>query len=255
MITSRSRSRSGSSSGSRRSSGKGKSSGLALGTGSYTTAVTVQSAVLAHGFTGVDESVHTTFDEFLFSFACGTIDAALLVARGRKTIQPEDFASLAKLNIMLSTPLPATRSSRQSGGTTNTGSYYSPGDAIDHTAYLYDGNYSAGGHGGSTTNVGDDSARSGLLYHSISGGSSKRAWSIPSESLSRLLREYRIRFNTDLRVTDPAKLYMRNMLQANMDAVLHRASGKFGGRSKTMRLTSTALKRAREGHVLVLALA
>lgn len=78
-------------------------------------------------------------------------------------------------------------------------------------------------------------------------------WSLPAESVTRMLREYRLRFNTDVRMTDPAKLYMRACLQANMDAVLTQAVSRSSSKSKSMRLTTSALKRAADGHVLVLA--
>lgn len=232
------------------------------GVGSYTTASVVKAAATAFGYDETDPGVLATFDDVLFSIACSIIDAALLVAHGRKTIHPEDFASLAKLHAMFSTP----RSSRrhQVGGTSNTGSYYSPGDTIDQTAYMYEGDPSAGGHGGSTTT--DDLARTGLSYHSIGGAGSKirnRGWVLPSEGVTRILREYRLRFNTDLRMTDAAKLYMRATLQSNMDALLQEVSknkskskSKSMGRSRFRRvLTSSALRRASESHVLVLVLA
>lgn len=238
---------------------------------SYTTIAMVRAAAAAHGFTDTDVSVHSTFDALLFAFACGTIDATLLVAHGRKTIQPEDFASLVKLHNMLSGPLASSvrssrlsKQSKQSGGTTNTGSYYSPGDAIDQTAYLYAGASATEGHGGSTTDVEADTARTGLMYNSIGGASITKsrsrsrntAWTLPTEAVTRILREYRLRFNADVRMTDAAKLYMRGTLQTNMDAVLYRASQKKNtsskGKSKTFNLTSPALKRAFDGHVLVL---
>lgn len=253
------------------------------GIGTFTTTSVIRAAAAAHGFDETDAGAPATFDDLLFTFACGTIDAALLVAHGRKTIQPEDFASLAKLHAMFSTPLtPGSRSSRRkamTGGTTNTGSYYSPGNEIDQTAYMYEGDPTVG-HGGSTTlPYSDDSARSGLYYHSMTGGggtststskvkskskvksrsrngsgsgSRSDAWTLPSESVTRLLREYRLRFNTDLRVTDAAKLYMRATLQSNMDAILGEAARRASSKSRNTRLTAAALKRAADGHVLVL---
>lgn len=234
--------------------------------GTYTTASVLRDAAASHGFTETDASVHTTFDNILFSLACGTIDAASLVAHGRKTIQPEDFASLAKLYDMFSRPLSSSmrssrqvrsrvskksRQSRQSGGTTNTGSYYSPSDVIDQRAYLYE---DTGEHGGSSTDVGGDYARTGLMYHSIVGGASN-SWGLSMDTVTKILRDYRNRFSTDLRVTDPAKMYMKSTLQTNMDAVLHRAlSSKKSskGKSKSLNLTAAALRRAADGHVLML---
>lgn len=240
--------------------------------GMYTTTAVVQAAAHAHGFTDIDAGAHNVFDELLFKYASGTIDAALLVAHGRKTIQPEDFASLAKLFDMFSRPMQSTsklsKQSRQSGGTTNTGSYYSPGDIIDQTAYMFEGDARADGHGGSTTDTGYDMARSGLVHHDIAGGSSEsrsrsrsraksHAWSIPVETVSRILREYRLRFNTDLRVTDSAKLYVRGTLQTNMDAVISRActSKRSKSKGRSMILTAAALRRASDRHVLLLVLA
>lgn len=226
---------------------------------SYATASAVRSAAACFGYADTDAGALAAFDDLLFAIACSIIDAALLVAHGRKTIHPEDFASLAKLHAMFSKP--RSRSSRRSmtGGTTHTGSYFSPGDLVDQTAYMYEGDPSAGGHGGSTT--ADDEARTGLLYHSIGGA---RGWTLPGESVTKILREYRLRFNTDIRMTDAAKMYMRATLQANMDAVLLETS-KSRSKSKTrvrsnssirkVVLTSSALRRAFESHVLTLVLA
>lgn len=248
------------------------------GVGTYTTAAIVRAAATAHGFEDTDATLMTAFDDLLFSFACGTIDAAMLVAHGRKTIHPEDFASLAKLRTMLFRPL--TQSSNRGkglvGGTTHTGSYFSPGEAVDQTAYLYSNDSVAGGHGASTSS--DDLARTGLQYHSITGGSAGTStsksksgnnwWTLPIDSVTRILREYRTRFNTDLRVTDAAKLYVRATLQTNMDAVLQEASVRSRSRSRsrsgskgtsrsrgtgrTRVLSGAALRRAAEGHVLLL---
>lgn len=237
------------------------------GVGSYTTAQAIRSAAAAHGYSQADDNVSPTFDRLLFNIASGTIDAALLVAHGRKTIQPEDFAALAKLSSMFSAPLsPKTssghpRSRSMIGGTSLPGSYFNPtNDAADIGAY---GLLSAG-HGGSTTVVDHDLARTSLPYHAITpvthsllvGGASKRVrsvksnsrWSLPTESVIRVLREYRLRFNTDVRMTGAAKLYLQAAIKSNIDAVLDAARTA----SKSPRLTSSALKRASDGHVLVL---
>ncbi|MEW5315070.1 MAG: hypothetical protein WDW38_006522 [Sanguina aurantia] len=204
-----------------------------------------------------------------------TINAALLVAHGRKTIQPEDFAALAKLHSMFSAPLaPKSRSSRQrprsrsmgmtGGDNVSTGSYFNTADSVDRAAYLSAADQDAGGHGGSTSDLMPDYARSALDYYALSpvtpsltGGASKgkarssksaTRWSLPSESVTRVLREYRLRFNTDVRMTGAAKLYLRAAIKSNIDAVLDATRTS----SKGVRLTSSALKRASDGHVLVL---
>lgn len=243
------------------------------GVGSYTTAQAVRSAAAAHGYSEADVKVSSAFDRLLFNIASGTIDAALLVAHGRKTIQPEDFAALAKLHSMFSAPLaPKSRSSRSlprarsrsvmTGGNVNTMSYYTPSDATDRMAY----DAGTGGHGGSTTDLSAGLARDDLLTSAISplqmggaktGKGTSRAskngkvaarWSLPSESITRVLREYRLRFHTDVRMTGPAKQYLNAAIKSNIDAVLEATRTA----SKSVRLTSSAFRRASAGHVLVL---
>lgn len=247
------------------------------GVGSYTTAQAVRSAAAAHGYSVADDNVSPAFDRLLFNIASGTIDAALVVAHGRKTIQPEDFAALAKLNSMFSVPMSSkSRASRgisrprshsmTGGDPTNPGSYYNPGNPVDRDAYQMPGVDDTGGHGGSTNDVDPNYARSGLDAYALSpyqpslrggaSGASKRTrskstaseWSLPSESVTRVLREYRLRFNTDVRITGAAKLYLRAAIKSNIDAVLDATRTS----SKGVRLTSSALKRASDGHVLVL---
>lgn len=230
-----------------------------IGGGSYATHQVVGQAIIAHGYTTVDDLVPVHVDRLLFTFARGTLDAASLVAHGRKTLQPEDFAALSRLHSMFSSPvIPRSRThnsksrskdrsslARLTGGTTLPGAYFNALDAIDSAAYTTTASPGSGGSTGIGLDV--DEARSALPYSSHVGGGSR--WALPSDAVARLLREYRTRTNNDIRVTDSAKLYLRSAIQSNLDAVLDSARA---ASPKSTKLTTSALQRAADGHILVL---
>lgn len=237
----------------------------------------MRQAFEAHGYSGTDEEADVMFEDLLFTFSSAIIDAVLLVANGRKTIQPEDFAALSKLHALLSDPITMRARSAKTnrvmrGGTSLPQTYFDP--EYGSGSYVPESS-ATGGHGASTTFSYDmngetqDLARSGLGYSAIGGagksrirsGSRSRSkskvssssifkWSIPADNISKILREYRSRFNNDVRVTDAAKLYLRATIKLNIDAVLDAARTS----SKSTRLTIASLRKAADRHVLLLVL-
>lgn len=246
------------------------------------TSLAIRQAFEAHGYSGTDEEANMMFEDLQFTFSCAIIDAVLLVANGKKTIQPEDFVVLSKLHTLLSDPMTMRVRSHKvdhvmRGGTSLPLTYFDP--TYGSGVYIQE-SQATQGHGGSTTFndplEGEALARSALAYSAIGGagasaGKSKSKsksktgprskskisssaifrWHIPSDNISKMLREYKSRFNKDVRITDAAKLYLRAMIKLNMDSVLDSARSS----SKSTRLTVTSLRRAVDRHVLLLVLA
>ena len=84
-----------------------------------------------------------------------------------------------------------------------------------------------------------------IIYPAYAGGSPSAARIISDETMLRIIREYRARGGSaveSMRISDPAKHRLREIIEANVVAALHQAKKK-GGAASAQKLTGAAVSK------------
>jgi hypothetical protein len=220
----------------------------------------------SHGFRGgAAPDAAPKFDAFLYRLTKAALDLVRIVTQ-QKTVQPEHFFTLAKIGALLDTPVGWQTSSRHRGG----GDYSLPAAYYDtHASGAYhadapahhDSDVSmirAAMHqsmtGGACACKGRQAGGEAYPpeYYSASvvdpayaGGSPPAARIISDETMLRIIREYRARGGSaveSMRISDPAKHRLREIIEANVVAALHQAKKK-GGAASAQKLTGAAVSK------------
>jgi histone H3/H4 len=244
----------------------------------------VERLAKAHDFESVGRDADVELDKLLHGVARMALDTVALVTP-KHTVQPRDFATLSKLGKLLATPVGASeqhsqrsapgrlkwrKNGPQTGGdpvwpqrffdpnlSPSYGGYAPENGLNDGTAFPASGQYVRDGQCAAVfPSAVQGWGPPGLIdpQHCQAGGSSrtaaamrgaaKRGW-LPDETVARILHDYRERVNPELRVSDSAKNYLRELMERNVDGILALKGRSAATASAThRRLTGTTFRNA-----------
>jgi hypothetical protein len=167
------------------------------------------------------EGLRALLNQAVWRIACRLLDGARILA-GSHVVKPDDVYNLLRISVLMQMPLeddPLSRrlASSKAAASMNKGMQTASGGGSGST--VLPGAYFEGGGGGAGSTV------LPAAYFEGGGGSSEL---LTDAAMLAVLKEYRSRVTTPVRISEAARGVMRKHIESNVLAIVHECKGRPG---------------------------